>query len=158
MREVDKAGETGAWRTLVNIWKNKLKPPFWRWWLSDPIHPWPKRIAFSALVLSLLTLIFIHPVLWQFVAPYEINWTLYVTLTFIVIALILLPLFERTRDSEFEFGMTPDYTQRPVISAVSIEEHMKEKRRKDRLAAGDRQQRLADRARQTTPSGNRNSS
>ncbi|MCA9809721.1 MAG: hypothetical protein KC473_05240, partial [Candidatus Dadabacteria bacterium] len=89
--------------------------------------------------LSLVTLLFIHPLIWQLIAPYEINWTLYATLTFVVIALILLPLFERTRDSEFEFSMKPDYTLRPVISTVSIEDHMRDKRRRDRLASAEKQ-------------------
>jgi len=135
----DPSGETGARKTIAEIWKNKLKPPFWRWWLSDPVSPWPKRIAFGALVLSLVTLLFIHPLVWRLIAPYEVNWTLYATLTFVVIALILLPLFERTRDSEFEFSMKPDYTLGPVISTVSIEDHMRDKRRRDRLASAEKQ-------------------
>jgi tetratricopeptide (TPR) repeat protein len=44
---------------LENIWIYKIKPSWWQWWLTSPLHCWPKRIVFmilSSFIFALLTL------------------------------------------------------------------------------------------------------
>ncbi|AKB24386.1 hypothetical protein MSMTP_0917 [Methanosarcina sp. MTP4] len=47
-----------AKKHLDNLWNYQLKPPWWEWWLKDPLHPLSKKIIFSVLSLIIFGLLF----------------------------------------------------------------------------------------------------
>jgi tetratricopeptide (TPR) repeat protein len=121
--------EVPAREFLGNIWNYQIRPPWWRWWLSSPLHRWPKRIGFSILLLFILfisTLLLLHPFIPGWFPSIQINWSLYVFLIVFLIIILVSPSIEhiRTRDIEVELHSPPPIE--PFLLPVAMEEIMKE--------------------------------
>ncbi|MHC1754175.1 MAG: hypothetical protein AB9861_01865 [Methanosarcina sp.] len=55
---------------LDNIWKHKIKPPFWTYWFNSPVNTWRKRASGTFVILGILLILFVHaespqPVAWK---------------------------------------------------------------------------------------------
>jgi tetratricopeptide (TPR) repeat protein len=114
---------------LGNIWNYRIKPPWWRWWLNSPLHPWSKRIGFSILlllILLILALLLLHLFIPEWFLSIQINLSLYAFLIVLLIIALLLPNIRhiRTRDVEVELHSPPPID--PVLSPMTMEEKMKE--------------------------------
>jgi len=118
--------EAPARELLDNIWNYRIKPPWWRWWLSSPLYRWLKRIGFSILLLLILALFLLHPFIPGWFPSLQINWSLYAFLIVFLIIILVSPSIEhiRARDIEVELHSPPPYE--PVLSPVIMGEIMKE--------------------------------
>jgi tetratricopeptide (TPR) repeat protein len=115
---------------LVNVWKNYSKPPLWRWWLSSPVKPWPKRILFFIVSLLALGLIPAHPLIVELAEPYAISTAVYIFFIAILLGILFVPLTEKTREEVYEFSLAPDLRRDPVVTPVTLDGHIKETRKK----------------------------
>ncbi|KKH97241.1 hypothetical protein EO95_10700 [Methanosarcina sp. 1.H.T.1A.1] len=55
---------------LDNIWKHKIKPPFWTYWFNSPVNTWRRRTFGIFVILGILLILFVHtenpqPVAWN---------------------------------------------------------------------------------------------
>ncbi|HOW13932.1 tetratricopeptide repeat protein [Methanosarcina sp.] len=55
---------------LDNIWKQKIKPPFWTYWFNSPVNTWRRRTSGTFVILGILLTLFVHmenpqPVAWN---------------------------------------------------------------------------------------------
>ena len=118
--------KTPARELLNNIWNYRIRPPWWRWWLSSPLHRWLKRIGFFFLLLIISALLLLHPFISGWFPSLQINWSLYVFLIVFLIIILASPSIEhiRARDIEVELRSPPPYES--VLSPVVMEEIMKE--------------------------------
>lgn len=98
---------------LDNIWNNKVRPSFWKWWLQSPSNLWFKRISFIILISSLFGILL--PI--QSIDVFEnsflssINWaenTVQLTLLTLVIVFILTsPNIQYFKSSQIEIEIRP---------------------------------------------------
>jgi len=114
---------------LGNIWNYRIRPPWWRWWLSSPLYRWLKRIGFSILLLLILlisALLLLHPFIPGWFPSLQTNWSLYVFLIVFLIIILVSPSIEhiQARDIEVELRSPPPYE--PILLPVAMEEKMKE--------------------------------
>jgi len=122
---IDSLNKMKSREALLLIWKSKINPSIWRWWWNYPINPWPKRIISTALALSFLGLIFLHPFIESILNPFKINWTVYIIFTVAILVILLLPHMEKVKISEIEFSLSPQTTLEPILSPISFEKHLK---------------------------------
>jgi tetratricopeptide (TPR) repeat protein len=127
--EIDRQNNKEVKRVLKNIWKNNVRPSLWRWWLSQPVNPWPKRVLFFAISLFALGLIAVHPFVEELIYPYEINWAVYIFLIAALFGILFVPLTERKKETGFAFSLTPDLRRDPVLTPVTLDDHIKQIRR-----------------------------
>lgn len=69
-KRIDKA----ARELLDNIWKHKIKPPFWTYWFNSPVNTWRRRAVGTFAILGILLILFVHtenpqPVAWKETSP-----------------------------------------------------------------------------------------
>ncbi len=80
--------DKAAKELLDNIWKHKIKPPFWTYWFNSPVNTWRRRIFSTFVILGILSILFVHvenphPVDWnnstsKDYIPSEINFYPYI--------------------------------------------------------------------------------
>ncbi|MDY9925539.1 tetratricopeptide repeat protein [Methanosarcina sp.] len=66
----DARTDKAARELLDNIWKHKIKPPFWTYWFNSPVNTWRRRAFGTFLTLGILLILFVHaenpqPVAWN---------------------------------------------------------------------------------------------
>jgi tetratricopeptide (TPR) repeat protein len=123
---LDAGDDRDVKRVLKNVWKNYSKPSLWRWWLSQPVNPWPKRILFFSVSLLALGLIVAHPLLVELMKPYTLDTAVYISLVALLIGILFVPLTEKTREEEYVFSLTPDLQRDPVVTTISLDGHIKQ--------------------------------
>ncbi len=62
--------DKAARELLENIWKHKIKPPFWTYWFNSPVKTWRRRASGTFIILGILLILFVHaedpqPVAWN---------------------------------------------------------------------------------------------
>jgi tetratricopeptide (TPR) repeat protein len=60
---------------LDNIWKQKIKPPFWTYWFNSPVNTWRRRASGTFAIFGIFLILFVHvespqPVAWK---EYKLN-------------------------------------------------------------------------------------
>jgi len=121
--------KTSACQLLNNIWNYQIKPPWWHWWLKSPLSPWPKRIIFFILAMSIFVifaLLLLHPFIPRWFPCIQVNWTLYGFVIAILMFILISPRIEyvKVRDIEIELRSPPPFG--PVLSPTVMEEKIKE--------------------------------
>lgn len=56
----DSKTDKAARELLANIWKHKIKPPFWTYWFNSPVKTWRRRAFGTFIILGILLILFIH--------------------------------------------------------------------------------------------------
>ncbi|MGD2250571.1 MAG: tetratricopeptide repeat protein [Candidatus Methanofastidiosia archaeon] len=109
-----------ACELLNTIWRYKIKPSWWDWWLSSPFYCWIKRIAFFLFLLPIFLLLlrlFIPASFWvsQFLKYIPLiskdNLLVYTAVTSLLLLFILFPSIEKIKaqEVEMELGSPPDF-------------------------------------------------
>ncbi|HVY54221.1 MAG TPA: tetratricopeptide repeat protein, partial [Thermodesulfobacteriota bacterium] len=122
-------GEGDVRNVLEKVWSNHVKPSVISRWLSSPVRPWPKRILFFSLILIALALVVIHPILGELIKPYRIDSAVYIFTVAVILGIIFLPLTGRPGDYDYEFSLAPDLSKDPVVTPVTLEDHIRSERR-----------------------------
>ncbi|CAD6494858.1 MAG: hypothetical protein LAKADJCE_00976 [Candidatus Argoarchaeum ethanivorans] len=118
--------ETSARELLGNIWNYQIRPPWWRWWLNSPFYRWHKRIGFIILSLSIFALLLLHPFISGWFPPLQINWSLYVFLIALLVAILISPNIERIGARDIEVSLHSPPPLKHVLSPLVMEEGIKE--------------------------------
>ena len=119
-------------RELLNIvWNLQLKPSWRDWWTKSPkmLGGRIKKYIFYGLVLVLICLlifIFLHPLI-KILSPesLEYNWSLYLFLIGVIIAIILSPNAESIKTGQIEVELYVPHPLEGVPAPAIIEEHMR---------------------------------
>jgi tetratricopeptide (TPR) repeat protein len=90
---------------LRDVWNNKIKPSWWRWWLASPVACWSKRIGFVLLCSSAIALLFLHFLLSELSISLRLNWIICFVASALLIVTIISPSIERIKASEIEIEL-----------------------------------------------------
>ncbi len=109
----DREINNSASEILNNIWNNKIRPSFWKWWLHSPSNLWFKRISF--IILSFFLFGILLPI--QSIDIFKnsffssINWaenTVQLTLlTLTIIFILTSPNIQYFKSSQIEIEIRP---------------------------------------------------
>lgn len=111
---------------LSHIWKHKIKPPWWRWWISAPVFSSLKRMVFILMILSVFGLLSLHPFISELSSGIysQISWPLYALLVLFFIFILLSPSIMRPETRELEFNLQTPPAFRPVFSTIRVKQKM----------------------------------
>ena len=114
---------------LQNIWNYQMKKPELDWWLFSPSNCWIKRILFTILILSILsilTLFLIHPFISSMFPSLQINFNLYIVILITLIIVLILPSIESIGTEQLEIRMLSppptEFVLAPLIMELEIEQ------------------------------------
>jgi tetratricopeptide (TPR) repeat protein len=110
--------EKRARELLDHIWKYRINPPWYSWWLSSPLNHWLKRIVFVLLLLPIFN-IFLEPV--SFIMEHLSVYLLFVSISLLF---LLLPKAEKIKAKEVEIELSAPPTYEPFLSPSMIEERI----------------------------------
>jgi tetratricopeptide (TPR) repeat protein len=135
--------EQRARELLDHIWKNKINPPWYSWWLSSPLHCWPKRAAFLLLLLPICL-----PLLYSFlpipmmlvrgdtfiyvqILPEPVSFikehlSVYVLFITVSLTFLLLPRAEKITAKDFQIEIRSPPSFDPFLSPSMIEQKIGE--------------------------------
>lgn len=111
---------------LGYIWDHDIHPSLWRWWFNSPVHTTLRRSFGSAFSIILIFLLFGHPFLPSLLPWYEINWTIYIIILALLIALLVLPVITRVKMQDVEIELQPPLDVGTVLSPLQMEAWLSE--------------------------------
>ncbi|KYK38273.1 MAG: hypothetical protein AYK18_17505 [Theionarchaea archaeon DG-70] len=123
-----------AYDLLDNIWSNKIKPPWWRWWLFSPSSPFPKRIIFGFFLL-IIFLFLLSPMLFGWLSSVEaLDWlppiivdsTVALVVFVLSIFVLLSPSISSIKAKDVEIEMSPPSAFEHFLSPSMMEERIGE--------------------------------
>lgn len=114
--------KSSARELLRNIWNYQIRPPWWRWWLTSPLHRWGKRIVFVILSLFILGLFGLHSFIPEWIYPLKINFTLYMFFIVLLLIIFFSPSIERIKAKDIEIEMRHPPPFEFVLSPAIMEE------------------------------------
>ena len=114
-----------AQELLDHLWDKKIRPPWWRWWLTatSKTRRWVKRAIFSVLLLLLLAMIlglFAHP----FIHIDNLNWQVYLFTVALLIIIILSPSIEQVKAKDWEIKVQAPITLEIIPSPAQMEQEI----------------------------------
>lgn len=116
--------EERASELLDYIWTYKIRPIWWRWWLSSPIYR-KRRVMTFRIFLAFLALIFLllffHPFIYALLPCFQVNWSVYTTLIAFLILILLLPSIQSFKTAGFEVELLPPPSEPKLSPSVMIE-------------------------------------
>ncbi|MBS3777236.1 MAG: hypothetical protein KGY70_18720, partial [Bacteroidales bacterium] len=109
---------------LSHIWKYKMKPSWWGWWINAPVFGSLKTIIFILVILSVFGLLSIHPFMPAFFSDMyaQISWPLYALLVVFLIFIILSPSVIPSGSGERRFDLIEPPSFEPVLSKVMMKQ------------------------------------
>ena len=93
-----------AHELLWNIWNYEIRPPWWRWWLSSPLHCRLKRVVF-ALFLSIPSLLLICTLISANFDVTKVNWPIPIIFIALPIFFLFSPSIKSIKTKEIEIEL-----------------------------------------------------
>ena len=91
---------------LGYIWNYEIRPPWWSWWLSSPLHYRLKIFVFG-LLLSIPSLLLIQTLILGYCDVIKVNWSIHKELILIVLPIFFLfsPSIKSIKTKEIEIEL-----------------------------------------------------
>ncbi|MBI4303609.1 MAG: hypothetical protein HY665_04670, partial [Chloroflexi bacterium] len=118
--------EEPAREKLSNIWDYVIKPPWWRWWLSSPLHPWLRRATFGLVSFLILALLGAHPFVPAWFPKAEINDALYIAFVVFLFIVLAGPSIEHIKAKDIEVGLRAPPNIELVFSLSVMEKSLQQ--------------------------------
>jgi tetratricopeptide (TPR) repeat protein len=118
---------------LDNIWKYRIRPSWWEWWLFSPLNRLKKRILFSVILSSSFLLLILHPFVSLILHPFvstcffvKVNWSVYMILVLFLIFLLLSPGLKSIKAEGIGVELSSPPSLELVLSPLRMEVRIKE--------------------------------
>jgi hypothetical protein len=113
--------EERAFELLDYIWTYEIRPIWWRWWFSSPLHCLRRKVVFSVLLPLIFLLLLLHPFIPGLLPCIQVNWYIYIILITFLIFILFSPSIRRMKIGEMEVELSSPPPLNPGLSTPSME-------------------------------------